>query len=103
MVELEWREESTDMAFSHTFRIEKGQGPIQQEVFLRILAHILVNRVPDIGLPELLEALQDMREFYEEKLNFHLEAGQLPEKRVIKETPVRLEAPITRPELYAED
>lgn len=70
---------------------ETGSGPVLSDNDLqRLLCHVLVNRMPEDGLPELAGSLRDMYEFYESRVvtaalpaprrEVHLELAEIRER-----------------------
>ncbi len=51
----------SDQSFS--FGTSAGE-PIQEPVMVRIIAHVLLNMLPDQGVYEALESLNRMRDYY---------------------------------------
>lgn len=66
---LQWHETTDAGRFDHvvSFRPHletEGQWRVPRTFLPRILCHVIVNRLPDKGLPELCETLGQMFEFY---------------------------------------
>ena len=66
---------------------------VDLEKFKRILCHILIERIPRQGIPELYETLKDIHEFY--STQSEQERALLPQPQQVKG---RLGAPTVRPE-----
>lgn len=48
---------------------ETGTGPVLSDNDVqRLLCHVLVNRMPEDGLPELADSLRDMYEFHKSRM-----------------------------------
>lgn len=86
-VTLGWQQDVTGARFLHTVSIPAYQATAKRPVWsedlqIRLLCHVLINRIPDKGLPELCESLGRMYEFYNTpNLN---ELPALPERRQIR-------------------
>lgn len=66
---------------------ETSEKSFDQESFInRILCHIVINRIPDKGLPDLIDSLKDVYQFHQ---NF----GDFPHMRQL-ETTATLQAQI---------
>ena len=86
-VTLGWQQDVTGARFLHAISIPSYQGTAKrhahtENLHLRMLCHMLINRMPERGLPELCESLGSMYEFYMAPIENQVPA--LPERRQLK-------------------
>ena len=68
-----------------------------QPILLRALCHLLVDQVPDLGLPDLCNSLREFWEFYNVPPN---RAPMLPVQRRVS---ARIEGRYERPEFHVDE
>lgn len=65
--QVTWEDETRSGRTFHSISYPDATNPaIQAVALVRMISHILVDRLPDRALPEILESLRSIYEFYQE-------------------------------------
>jgi hypothetical protein len=80
---------------SFVFGTTAGQ-PVQKAVVVRVIAHALLNMLPDRGIYEAFESLTRMRDYYAVETTTPL----LPEKREPRRLKARITGRVERPAIH---
>lgn len=80
---LRWYQDVTGAQFAHAVSFEPRNSQTEptnyEPLWLRVLCHVLVNRVPDDGLHEALESLSNIYEFHSTIAHRAASLASLPE------------------------
>ena len=92
---------SLPVLFSHPFTW-KAEHPADrqspQDAVARILCHVLVGEVPDQGIPDLLETIAEVADFYWQRTRLPPQIEEAPQVR-----PAELGRAYERPEFHASE
>ena len=80
-----WKQVVPGAEFAHRVTTTTQASEDAPSIVLRVLCHVLINCLPEEGLPELYESLTDLHDFYKNKA-IHL----LPPAPVQKNVPVNV-------------
>lgn len=81
------------------FNQETGKGTVNANAYIaRILCHMLVERIPDQGIPELCDSVKNIYAFYHERSK-----PSVPQVTYQDAIRARLGQVRTRPDFYVEE
>lgn len=66
-IEINWMNQTATSEFEHHILVRTTAEPTrfdQQSIFLKVLCHYLLNKIPDEGLPEMCRSMAEVFDYY---------------------------------------
>jgi hypothetical protein len=72
-----WKQDVPGAEFAHRVTTTAEAAEYAPSIVLRVLCHVLINCLPEEGLPELYETLNDFHTFYGNRMIHVLPPGPI--------------------------